>query len=89
MRGYCVLAGIVGAACAAGAAEWVANPGFETVTNGQSAAEWSWWTREKNAGRVEVSTERHSGERAVHIVHDGAKDWNLTNARKTQVTPGE
>ena len=89
MKGYCVLAGFIGAACVAGAAELVVNPGFETVTNGQSVAEWRWWTREKNAGRVEVSSEKHAGERSVRIVHDGARDWNLTNARKTQVKPGE
>jgi rhamnogalacturonan endolyase len=89
MKVYCVLAGMMGAAFAAGAAEFVANPGFETLASDQSVAEWKWWTREKGAGRVEVSSDRRTGERCVRIVHDGAKDWNYTNSRKTKVTPGE
>ena len=85
---------VVCAAClgAAGvyAAELVSNPGFEALTERKTAAEWdSFFTREKGKGRVEVSSERHSGERSMRILHDGEKDWALSNARKTKVKPGE
>ena len=83
---------VVMAMAAAGflsAAELVSNPGFETLTDKQGVADWDLWTREKNKGRVEISTERHTGGRGLHIVHEGDKDWALSNARRTAVKPGE
>lgn len=77
------------AATCAGAVELVVNPGFETLTEAKSVAGWDMWSREKGKGRVEVSGERHSGERAVRIVHDGEHDWALANERRTTVAPGE
>lgn len=72
------------------AAELVANPGFEKLTVAKTAAEWdSFFMREKGKGRVEVSDERHSGERGLHIVYEGEKDWALSNRRMTAVSPGE
>ena len=80
----------VGVAGAVAAAELVANSGFEALTDKQTPAEWdSFFTREKGKGRVEISGERHSGERAVRIVYEGEKDYALSNARKTAVKPGE
>ncbi len=76
-------------AVAVQAAELVANPGFETLTDKKTVAEWDLWTREKGKGRVEVSEDRHAGERALRIVHEGEKDWALSNARRTPVKPGE
>ena len=68
----------------------VANPGFEEPGGEAGAAQWRWWTREPDTGRVEVSsTERHSGERAARIIHEGERDWNLANANVTAVKPGE
>ncbi len=71
------------------AAELVANPGFEMLTDKPGVADWGLWTREKDKGRIEVSTERHAGERGLRIVHTGAKDWALANARRTPVKPGD
>jgi rhamnogalacturonan endolyase len=71
------------------AAELVANPGFEALTEKQGVAEWDLWTREKGKGRVESCAERHAGERGLHLVHEGKKDWALANARRTPVKPGE
>jgi rhamnogalacturonan endolyase len=71
------------------AAELVANPGFEKLTDKQGVAEWDLWTREKGKGRVEVGAECHAGERGVRIVHEGEKDWALSNERRTAVKPGE
>jgi rhamnogalacturonan endolyase len=85
----CMLFAICMGAVSACAAERVSNPGFEALTDKQAAAEWSWWTREKGKGRIEVSGERHSGERALRIIHDGEKDWNLANSLKTAIKPGE
>ncbi|MCL2104124.1 MAG: hypothetical protein FWH21_03595, partial [Kiritimatiellaeota bacterium] len=74
----------------ASAENWVANPGFEQLDEKGGAADWRWWTREEGAGRVEVTAdERHEGERAVRIVHEGEKDFNLANSRRRTVTPGE
>ncbi len=81
--------GAMAAAACAGADELVVNPGFETLTETKAVAGWDWWGREKGKGRVEVSEERHSGERAVRIVHDGERDWALANERRTAVKPGE
>ncbi|HQA39118.1 MAG TPA: carbohydrate binding domain-containing protein, partial [Kiritimatiellia bacterium] len=69
-------------------AELVANPGFETLDDKGQPAEWSWWTRERGAGRMDVSDDRHDGARALKIVHTGEKDWNATNSRRTPVKPG-
>lgn len=69
-------------------AELVVNPGFETLDDKGQPAEWSWWTRESGAGRMEVSEERHDGARALRIVHTGEKDWNATNSRRTPVKSG-
>ena len=80
---------VLGLAGHLGAAEMVVNAGFEALSGEKGVAEWSWWTREKNAGRMEVSSERHSGERAVRIIHEGGKDWNYANSRRTAVKPGE
>ncbi|MCL1921057.1 MAG: carbohydrate binding domain-containing protein [Kiritimatiellaeota bacterium] len=67
----------------------VANPGFEELDGNGGAAQWRWWTREPDTGHVEVSAERHGGERAVRIVHTGARDWNLSSATRIAVKPGE
>jgi len=88
MKMVCGIAVAMGLAGLVSAEELVSNPGFETLAKDGGVAEWRWWTREKGAGRFEVSADRHGGERAVRIIHDGAKDWNLTNARKTPVKPG-
>lgn len=85
-------AGLIVAAFLAGnlsASELVANPGFELLDGQKNVADWSWWTREKGKGRLEVATERHGGERAIRIVHEGDKDWNAANSRRTTVKPGE
>ena len=75
---------------AASAQNWVANPGFEQLDEKGNAADWRWWTREEGAGRVEVSAdERHEGERAVRIVHEGEKDFNLANSRRIAAAPGD
>ncbi len=80
----------MGVAGAVAAAERVSNPGFETLTEKKTVAEWeSFFTREKGKGRVEVSSERHSGERSMRIVYEGERDYALANARKTAVKPGE
>lgn len=71
------------------AVELVANPGFETVDDKGGPAEWGWWTREPGAGRMELSDERHDGERSLRIIHTGEKDWCTTNSRRTPVKPGE
>ena len=71
------------------AVELVANPGFETVDDKGGPAEWGWWTREPGAGRMELSDERHDGERSLRIIHTGEKDWCTTNSRRTPVEPGE
>jgi len=73
----------------ANAAELVSNPGFEKLTDKQGVADWDLWTREKGKGRMETCAERHAGERGLHIVHAGEKDWALANARRTAVKPGE
>jgi len=79
-----------GGAGAAAAAELVANPGFETLTEKKAVAEWgSFFTREKGKGFFELSGERHSGERGLRIVYEGDKDWALANSRKTTVKPGD
>lgn len=70
------------------AADFIANPGFEQTDAGKNAAEWSWWTREKGTGSMSLSTDRHAGAYALHIVHTGEKDWNATNSRRTTVKPG-
>ena len=68
----------------------IVNPGFELLDEKGNAADWRWWTREQDVGRVEVSTEqRHVGERAVRIIHDGERDWNLSNSNRFPVKPGE
>lgn len=77
------------AAGTSNAAEFVDNPGFETLTEKQSVKAWELWTREKEKGRIEATDEKHSGARALHIVHEGEKDWALANSRKTPVKPGE
>ncbi len=71
------------------AEEWVANPGFEALDGEGRAEAWSLYTREKGKGRLEPGAERHAGERAMRVIHDGEKDWALTNARRTKVRPGE
>ena len=71
------------------AADLVENPGFEVLTDKNAVAEWELWTREKGKGRIEVSEERHTGERALRIIHEGERDWALSNSRKTTVKPGE
>jgi len=71
------------------AVEWVENPGFELLDKNNNVASWSLYTREKGKGRVESAAERHAGERAVRVVHEGERDWALTNARRTPVKPGE
>jgi rhamnogalacturonan endolyase len=71
------------------ASELVVNSGFESLTEKKNVADWSWWTREKGKGHIEIAEERHGGAHALRIVHEGEKDWNLTNARKTKVTPGD
>jgi rhamnogalacturonan endolyase len=73
----------------AAAAELVSNPGFEALTDKQGVADWDLWTREKGKGRAEACAERHAGERGLHIVHAGDKDWALANVRRTPVKPGE
>lgn len=88
MKKILTLAACLGAV-GAPAAELVANPGFEVLTEKQDVAEWSLWTREKGKGRVEVAADRHAGARALRIVYDGDKDWALANARRTKVKPGE
>jgi len=80
---------VMASAVCAGAAELVENPGFEKLTAAKSVAGWDWWGREKDKGHVEASEERHSGEHALRIVHDGERDWALTNERRTTVKPGE
>ena len=71
-------------------AEMVANPGFEQLDNKGGLTEWGWWMREEGAGRVEVTgTERHGGERAVRIIHEGEKDWTLSSNVRSEVKPGE
>lgn len=86
IRTFWLVMAAAGGACAA---ELVVNPGFETLTDTKAIVGWDWWGREKGKGRVEVSEERHSGERAVRIVHDGERDWALANERRTAVKPGE
>jgi len=90
MKKVHVIVMALGLAGVAAADERVSNPGFEALTEKKGAADWeSFFVREKGKGRVEVSGERHSGERSVRIVHEGEKDWALTNDRKTKVKFGE
>ncbi len=89
MRVHSVVASMIGAAFTASAAELVSNPGFEALDDKGNVSEWSLWTREKDKGRVEVTGERHGGERALRIRHEGEKDWALANARRSKVVPGE
>lgn len=89
MKTFGCFALAMGMAGLAPAAELVSNPGFETLTEKQDVSEWSWWTREKNTGHIEVTEQRHGGSHALRVVHAGKKDWNLTNARKTKVKPGD
>ena len=80
----------IGFAGIVAAGEFVSNPGFETLTEKKTVAEWeSFFMRERDKGRVEISCDRHSGERSVRIVYEGEKDYALANARKTPVKPGE
>lgn len=88
MKGILAAVGLAAGVFGAAAGELVVNPGFEALTESGAVAEWSFWTREKGTGRVEVSAERQAGERALRIVHEGEKDWNLANSRKTKVAPG-
>jgi rhamnogalacturonan endolyase len=87
--GLLFVVGITAAAAVAGERERVSNPGFEVVDEDKRISEWSWWTREKDAGRVALAEERHGGARALRLVHDGARDYALSNARQTRVSPGE
>ena len=89
MKAICCFALAMGMTGLAPAAELVSNPGFEVLTEKKAVAEWSWWTREKDKGHIEVADEHHDGTRALRIVHTGDKDWNLTNARKTKVKAGD
>ena len=88
MNARVIGAWVAGLALGAAADEWVANPGFEALTEKSAPADWGWWTREKGKGRLEVATDRHAGERAVRIVHAGEKDWNAENSRRISVKPG-
>lgn len=48
------------------------------------------WTREQNAGEVQLDQEvRHSGRQAVRIEHRGQQDWSFHRAERQPVAPGE
>jgi rhamnogalacturonan endolyase len=68
---------------------YVSNPSFESVENKASFADWSWWERERGKGKIEASSEAHAGTTAIHITHEGDKDWNVSNSLRTKVIQGE
>ena len=71
------------------AENYVSNPSFESVENKASFADWSWWERERGKGKIAVSSEAHAGTTAIHITHEGDKDWNVSNSLRTKAIPGE
>jgi len=71
------------------AENYVSNPSFENVDDKKSFADWSWWERERGKGKIAASSEAHAGTTAIHITHEGDKDWNVSNSLKTKVIPGE
>ena len=66
----------------------IANPGFETLDAKGNLADWRLWMREEGEAHAEISTERHSGERAVRLIHTGEKDFTLSSNTIIAVTPG-
>ncbi len=68
---------------------YVIDQSFELLGEKGTFAEWSWWEREPGKGKIEVSTNAHSGKSAIRITHEGEKDWNVTNSKRTSVRPGE
>ena len=71
------------------AENYVSNPSFENVDDKKSFADWSWWERERGKGKIAASSEAHAGTTAIHITHEGDKDWNVSNSLRTKVIPGE
>ena len=71
------------------AENYVSNPSFESLDNKTSFADWSWWEREHGKGKIEPSSESHAGITAIHITHEGNRDWNVSNSLRTKAIPGE
>lgn len=67
----------------------ISNAGYEEGPADGVPATWSWWSREGRGSATAVTDERHSGERSVHIVHDGERDWALSCAAIKPVKPGD
>ena len=67
----------------------VANNGFELKGDG-GIPEWSWWTREEDAGSAKLTDEvAHSGSYSVFIYHDGLRDFAFSNASRFHVHQGQ
>ena len=66
----------------------VANPGFEHAVEAMPAG-WTWWSREDGGAAVSVTTEKHGGKLAVHLTHDGKRDWAFSCMERLQVEPGD
>ena len=66
----------------------VSNPGFEFAADDRAGG-WSWWSRDGSGSAVSVTDEKHGGERAVRIQHDGERDWAFSSAARLKVKPGQ
>ncbi|MBI2298908.1 MAG: hypothetical protein HYU66_08170 [Armatimonadetes bacterium] len=64
------------------------NPGYEAA-EGEAPTGWHWWSREGVGSAAAVTDQKHSGERAVHIVHPGTKDWAFSPDAGRRAKPGE
>lgn len=63
----------------------LSNPGFESGTAG-----WSFWARDSAGARVVSVSPGRSGDSALRVVHDGARDWTVyPRNQKVQVRAGE
>ena len=77
------------AACAGAAEELAVNGGFEATRNGGPAG-WSTWSRKEGALTVVLDSKHsHSGERSLHVVHRGERDWAVTQQQRIQVNPSD
>ena len=73
------------AMCGFGADELAVNGGFETAKN-QKPAGWTTWSRKQGALTVKMDSEHaHAGERSLHVVHTGERDWAITQEQRIQV----
>ncbi|MBN2448745.1 MAG: hypothetical protein JXR77_00065 [Lentisphaeria bacterium] len=72
-----------------GVAEGPANPGFETVNEDGTVADWTWWSRDARGGAVSVTGDVHEGQRALRLTYAGERDWACTNSARLAVAEGD